>query len=809
MSLVSLLITSLAESDDQGTDGKNIVANATCALYDSESGGNAIIMYDDASGTNGATAKNTDTTGQVNVYVTAGNYFLSVNGGARRAVKTDNLGAFYGTYAEIAAQRPVTVGQVAFATDRDNAKYTLQASGYTALFGDITAANGRVWKLTYSGRLNVDWLGLPTGGDDAPTILSAIGRDTNLKFNRGKQYRFETPASITNSNLDIDFNDATIIHSGDFTLLKVEQSFTDTQDIISFEKSAQIDLTNGDSGSLTTTTSVDVADSSGYAKGDIVKVVSDDTIGGIPAANLENKGEFAIVAQVDYDDDEIFFFSHLRENYTTNPRIAKMSSDYQVNIKNATFNTDGTDTPSNSGSVINLVGCHNPKIKDIKALRTWSEFVELDSCLRPESYNIVAYNLATSFANYAYGYVLVEYSCEAGVHYGLTGYDCRHVYTTGTRSTQTNDVRISRYGSTRSFLVVEGYGKNCQNAAFDTHYDARGGMFKSCVAEQPHNGPNGTQLNYQLRGVGTVIADCESIGGRGIRINGAYDELGAGRLNVVQGGMHRFLSTANQNLPAIHVTGASSTNKVLGAKIIDFVTDQLGGSSPHYLIENAEVEIINPQARMKYTADGFGEIVRIESSSTVHLEGGQLDYEGSTGLYLRLVRILDGDSKMTMDNTRIKSSVSHIVDLSSLGSEFHCRNLDFLDQAPANAAGYTDVNASPNVSIDYVVDGGRVSSRAVFDVSYSAAGDKDLDLEYRGAKELICTVTVSQIATRITTITDGVIIGQQLTIINSDASSEDLLIYNTDPSITSSADKTIAPGDGQKLVWTGATWHCL
>ena len=84
MALVPHKITALAESDAQGTDGKNIVAGAVVSLYDTN--GAAVTLFDDAAGGNGSTAKTTDSEGAVVVYVNPGIYSEEINGGLRRSI---------------------------------------------------------------------------------------------------------------------------------------------------------------------------------------------------------------------------------------------------------------------------------------------------------------------------------------------------------------------------------------------------------------------------------------------------------------------------------------------------------------------------------------------------------------------------------------------------------------------------------------------------------------------------------------------------------------------------------------------------
>lgn len=158
MALVPHKITALAESDADGTDGKNIVAGAVVSLYDTD--GSAVTLFDDESGSNGSTAKQTDAKGQVVVYVTSGEYDEEVNGSIKRRVTIGgNSPVEVADFAALETLRPVKTGQAFICQERANAKYILQPSGYVAKPGDVTFANGRVGALQIDGDLNIEWFG--------------------------------------------------------------------------------------------------------------------------------------------------------------------------------------------------------------------------------------------------------------------------------------------------------------------------------------------------------------------------------------------------------------------------------------------------------------------------------------------------------------------------------------------------------------------------------------------------------------------------------------------------------------------------
>lgn len=187
MALVPYTVTALAESDAEGTDGKNIVAGAVVTLTDTN--GNAANMYDDEAGSSPSTAKVTGSNGQVIIYIEEGEYTLSVNGseskiitGKKRLSTTQDL---------IQSTRPYRVGDsvttlgFSIAGDGGDAQWIktgvtgLTASQTPAQLGDskLTDANGHAWELVQSnGQIIAKQLGAvdQQDTDDSAIYQAAI-----------------------------------------------------------------------------------------------------------------------------------------------------------------------------------------------------------------------------------------------------------------------------------------------------------------------------------------------------------------------------------------------------------------------------------------------------------------------------------------------------------------------------------------------------------------------------------------------------------------------------------------------------------
>lgn len=93
----------------------------------------------------------------------------------------------FDTFANLQALRPSQTGQSFICQERANAKYILQASGYVALAGDVTFANGRVGQLQIDSNTNIDSFGTSADWDAAFDLLIARAQNDTFPIRLGQK----------------------------------------------------------------------------------------------------------------------------------------------------------------------------------------------------------------------------------------------------------------------------------------------------------------------------------------------------------------------------------------------------------------------------------------------------------------------------------------------------------------------------------------------------------------------------------------------------------------------------------------------
>lgn len=165
MALVPHTITALAESDEVGTDGKNIVANETYYLFDEND--NPVTMYDDSSSTNPSTTKTANSKGVVSFWVEPGIYKqrLGANGDVT-----------FTTIAGLTADAPTptpTSENVNYNNLSDMDRPPKRSDYYQASNAAVWQYDGRLWlpsRTTVGSRAS--WTRLP---DNVSSVFKSAG----------------------------------------------------------------------------------------------------------------------------------------------------------------------------------------------------------------------------------------------------------------------------------------------------------------------------------------------------------------------------------------------------------------------------------------------------------------------------------------------------------------------------------------------------------------------------------------------------------------------------------------------------------
>jgi len=152
--------------------------------------------------------------------------FLTTNGTSASWIKGTIQ---YEGVANMQAASPTVTGTTCICQERANARYILAASGYTALPGDITAANGRVWVLQKLGGVwNARHFGAK--GDDSNDDASAL----NDALSRLSQYEsLHIPAGTyrVSSSLILDTWRTSVFGDGNSTRIKRSDDTFDIFDV--------------------------------------------------------------------------------------------------------------------------------------------------------------------------------------------------------------------------------------------------------------------------------------------------------------------------------------------------------------------------------------------------------------------------------------------------------------------------------------------------------------------------------------------------------------------------------------------------
>lgn len=243
-----------------------------------------------------------------------------------------------------------------------------------------------------------------------------------------------------------------------------------------------------------------------WSPGDIVKVVSEDTLDIFPTNAL--RGEHLSVLYIDPATRRVYFSSLLTDTYTTTPRIGKLNNvPFLIdgcNFEAVPGKTDVATWPAQS--MIRIGNALNPQVRNVSTLISYGHTV-----LVVGSFGAIIDSLSimggydgesgqdnpavTGFLSYG---VQISYSTQC--HISNSQFKrLRHgvdVISSGSTSV-TSD--LGTYGASRNHLISDCIASGCINAGFGTHHGSMDVRFSSC------HSIGGLNAGFTARGVNVTF----------------------------------------------------------------------------------------------------------------------------------------------------------------------------------------------------------------------------------------------------------------------------------------------------------------
>lgn len=648
--------------------------------------------------------------------------------------------------------------------------------------------------------------------DDTDAILwakqQAVSKRLPLHIPPGR-YRLTQPIAHTSGDFVLKAQGATFIVDGDISPINIDLPFTDGQDVGSITTQT-FDLSGGTASTTVVSRLEGLADTSGYAVDDWIKVTSDDIQPGTDPANKERLGEYARVAAK--TSTTLTLYSLLEESYATGVRVYRMSREL-VYIEHPSIELASGALVSWNEQAIKISGAVCPIVIGAQAKSSGSAFIEFTSCIFANTFAIHGENLRTSAADNAQGYVISEYSCWGGRHISPSGANIRNVYTTGCKSSEPGDDAPKNRGRTRRSVVTSPMSINSQGSTWSTHSGAVDCVVISPIAIAPFNGPSNAARAVVLKGRGHKVIGLRT-NGNGVYVLQDYDDpLNCGD-HIIDGlDWDGRGFSGGYAVQALNVS-AGAANKIRSVKVVNARLRNSGGFSPFLNLRGAEIEVIAPD--MIWTASGAttARWADLDDGSKLKVKGGQIDYTGSTATSIRGVTCIDAASVAEIDDfTWIPgaSAWQGLGDLNNATGTMIFRRNNVIGAAPSLALGVYNIGSGATVSVDYAVDNSRTSTRARLTGSTVSSAVENatitLDLAHRGAPvvwaEVNPTAAGISVAGSATT-AKGKFIGQILTLVNV-GTQPFILKHNTTARMNIGADTTVAANAAKQLIWTGDT----
>lgn len=356
-------------------------------------------------------------------------------------------------------------------------------------------------------------------------------------------YKIKTINIDPTKYLTIDASAANLVMDGPFSAIQCVGSFQPQVPVFNIgTETLAVENTQRELTALTT------SGTTGWKRGDIIKVVADDII---PAAHVTSDavaprvGEFATVYSA--VGNKVYLQGDLTEPFTTNVRAARLNPGSVTIVRPSCDVSESRLTDGVAGNMFRFDSLVDPTVIGARLNRLAGMGLSFKSCYGYTVEDLVTLTGVDNTNTGVLSYSVHDSGCVDGRIRGGTLRGGRHGFTDGSTDVEVRSPRTNDYGASMNCLVDGVTVRDMQAACLDTHHNGRGHRFVNCTTF-----PKAGQNHYSIRGRDHRIVNPTCWGGSSIayvqtQLTGAWsrgETYGIELVNPRSYGTHRVV-TAN------------------------------------------------------------------------------------------------------------------------------------------------------------------------------------------------------------------------------------------------------------------------
>lgn len=369
-----------------------------------------------------------------------------------------------------------------------------------------------------------------------------------------------------NKSITLDFTGAVVTGTGSSSGFSFNGSFGTTYTVSAITTALSNAGEWGNNGENMYYTQITTNAATGWKKGDLVKLVSDDIDNEHdPSANARSSESMYVLES---SGTTVYLRGEPRCPYNTanNIRVAKWSS-ARLRIIGGMFQCSDAML---DGSTINPVGVLRlqwlaaARLEGIHVKQAAGPGITLSKCygVRVLDYNIdLSYDGSDTQQNIFYGYGINDDS-EYTIVDRMLARRVRHAYTSSGSGITTAGSNLRDYGRTFGSLVMNSICWGATQSSFDTHEGAEHVEFLNCISYEGYGA-------FGLRGSRNRITNCKIIGRHHAGAITMWDYSGSRCNENVISGLYVNGCKASSIINCTGLTGAGDVNYVVDAVILN------------------------------------------------------------------------------------------------------------------------------------------------------------------------------------------------------------------------------------------------